>query len=75
VSLLLDENLSPKLLDRLRTFFPQSQHVETVGLRGQDDAVIWDFAKANGLTIVSKDSDFRVFSFIHGPSPKVMCWM
>ena len=32
----------------------------------------WDFARQNGYTIVSKDSDFHQRSFLFGSPPKVV---
>ncbi len=37
-----------------------------------DDGVIWEYAKANGFTIVSKDADFIHRSFLHGFPPKMI---
>lgn len=37
-----------------------------------DDGAIWEYAKTNGLTIVSKDADFIFRSFLHGFPPKVI---
>jgi predicted nuclease of predicted toxin-antitoxin system len=72
VSLFLDENLSAKLVDRLRPIFPGVQHVDLAGLRGQTDHAVWNFARDHGLAIVSKDNDFRQLAFLHGPPPKVI---
>jgi hypothetical protein len=38
VSLLFDENLSPRRIRRLEGAYPQSEHVELVGLKGQPEA-------------------------------------
>ena len=38
------------------------------------DRRVWEFAKANGLLIVSKDGDFQRMSFVWGPPPKVV-WL
>lgn len=35
-----------------------------------DDALIWEYAKANGFAIVSKDSDFHQRSLLYGYPPK-----
>lgn len=74
MSLLFDENLSPKLSDRLRPTFPGTQHVDLAGLRGQTDHAVWEFARNHGLAIVSKDNDFRQLAFLYGPPPKVI-WL
>lgn len=36
--------------------------------------MIWEYAKVNELTIVTKDDDFRQRSFVHGAPPKVV-WL
>ena len=72
--LLFDQNLSPQLTRRLVDIYPDSLHVREVGLRDADDSVIWDYAKANGYAIVSKDSDFQQRSLLHGAPPKFI-WL
>jgi predicted nuclease of predicted toxin-antitoxin system len=72
VKLLLDENLSPRLAELLSDLYPGSAHVHQCGLGSSDDSTIWEYAKANGFTIVSKDSDFEERSIILGCPPKVI---
>ena len=74
MSLLFDENLSPRLVDLLHTRFPGSRHAGSAGLAGHPDRVVWDHARRHGLVIVSKDNDFRQLSFLFGPPPKVI-WL
>jgi predicted nuclease of predicted toxin-antitoxin system len=74
VKLLLDENLSSRLVALLVPAFPDSQHVDSVGLHAQADSTIWNFARENAFTIVSKDDDFRQLSFLRGAPPKVI-WL
>ena len=70
--LLFDENLSHKLGRLLADLFPDSIHVREVGLKAADDPLVWDYAKNNGLMIVSKDSDMHQRSFVFGYPPKVI---
>ncbi|MCY3547043.1 MAG: DUF5615 family PIN-like protein [Gemmatimonadetes bacterium] len=72
MSLLFDENLSPRLVADLSDVFPGSVHVRDVGLARATDAAIWAYARDHDLTIVSKDSDFHQLSFVQGPPPKVI---
>jgi predicted nuclease of predicted toxin-antitoxin system len=72
VKLLFDQNLSPKLPAALASLYPDSVHVRTLGMREADDGVIWDYAKANGYVIASKDGDFQQRSLAHGHPPKVI---
>ncbi len=74
MKLLLDENLSPRLVQALGQEFPGSAHVRTLGLRGATDAAIWELARRETYAIVSKDNDFRQLSFLHGAPPKVI-WL
>ena len=72
MKLLFDENVSPRLVVGLSDMFPGSVHVRDAGLSRASDAVIWDYARDRGLTIVSKDSDFHQASFLRGSPPKVI---
>jgi len=74
VKLLLDENLSPRLVQALSHEFPGIAHVELFRLRGSRDRAIWEVARANDYILVSKDNDFRQLSFLFGPPPKVI-WL
>lgn len=56
----------------LEDLFPGSAHVFSLGLSTADDRAIWDLAKSEGFTIVSKDSDFASMSVLEGAPPKVI---
>jgi predicted nuclease of predicted toxin-antitoxin system len=51
-----------------------SVHVRQVGLASADDKAVWDYARAEGFTIISKDSDFHQRSLLFGHPPKVI-WL
>ena len=70
--LLLDENLSPRLIARITDIFPGSLHVIHANLDNSPDIEIWNYAKANRLAIVTKDKDFLLFSAQHGTPPKIV---
>lgn len=70
MKLLLDENLSDRLIYRIVDLYPGSAHVKTLALNNTDDAAIWDYAKANDFVIVSKDADFHQRSLVYGHPPK-----
>ena len=72
--LLFDENLSPRLPGLLADLFPGSLHVRDVGMKATDDPVVWEYAKGNGLMIVSKDMDMHDLSLVLGDPPKVV-WL
>lgn len=70
--LLYDQNLSPRLVRLLADLYPDALHVRDVGLESADDNAVWQYAKDNGLVIVSKDSDFHHRSLLFGFPPKVI---
>ena len=74
MKLLFDENLSHRLVATLASEFPESAHIETLGMRGETDTRIWDYARDSGFVIVSKDNDFRQRTFLYGPPPKII-WL
>ena len=72
VKLLLDQNLSHRLCDRLADLGIPVVHARSVVLEAADDARIWAHAAEHEFMIVSKDSDFNNRAFLFGPSPKVV---
>ena len=74
MKLLFDENLSPKLPRLVGTVFADSRQVRELGLKGQTDEDIWNFAKTNGYTIISKDQDFYQRALLYGAPPKFV-WL
>ena len=72
MKLLLDENLSPRLVGSIIDLYPGSQHVHHVQLDGADDSAVWAYAKSHGFAIVSKDSDFAERSVLDSEPAKVI---
>src|SRR3954467_14183221 len=74
MKILWDQNLSPKLVNRLADLFPGSTHVQSVGLDCADDDQVWEHSRLNGFAIVSKDADYNNLSVVRGSPPKVI-WL
>jgi predicted nuclease of predicted toxin-antitoxin system len=72
--LLLDENVSPRLVGRLAPLFPGTQCVERVPELGAaaTDRAIWTYGKSHNLAIVTKDKDFAELFARFGHPPKVI---
>lgn len=70
MKLLLDENLSDRIVCRIIDLYPDSEHVKTLALTNTDDGIIWEYAKENDFVIVSKDSDFHQRSLLYGHPPQ-----
>lgn len=72
MKLLFDQNLSWRLPEKLSDLYPDSQHVREAGMKESEDIDIWEYAKANGFVIVTKDLDFQQRSLLFGYPPKVV---
>ncbi len=72
MKLLLDQNLSPRLVQLLHNDFPESIHVSEIGFAESNDRQIWQFAREQGYLIVTRDSDFMEMSTLLGSPPKVI---
>ncbi len=72
VKLLLDQNISYRLVGKIDPLFPGTEHVRRLGLENKLDNQIWDYAKKEGFTIVTFDSDFYDMSLLRGHPPKLI---
>jgi predicted nuclease of predicted toxin-antitoxin system len=74
VRLLLDENLSERLLSAIVGLFPGSTHVRTLGRQGAADTAVWEIAREGGFVLLTRDEDFVSMSVLRGAPPKVV-WL
>lgn len=74
MKLLLDQNVSYRVLGELEVAFPGSTQVRLIKLDTADDKTIWEYARDHGFTIVSQDSDFHELAMYYGVPPKVI-WL
>jgi len=73
MKLLLDANLSWRLVKRLSNDFPTVEHLTRTGLPiPADDKEIWNWALANDFIIVTNDEDFSNLLILRGFPPKVV---
>jgi len=70
--LLFDQNLSPRLVEKLIDIFPESSHVYFEGLDRASDIEMWLWAKSHGFSIVTKDADFSELNILRGFPPKII---
>ena len=70
--LLFDQNVAARLVVDLSDLFPESRNTSDLGLSRAADDEIFAYAKEHGYVVVSKDSDFRHWSFLFGFPPKVI---
>ncbi len=74
MKLLLDENLSRRVVPFIQDAFPESTQVALLGMENCPDKDIWHYAKAHDYVIVTKDSDFYEMSLLYGQPPKII-WL
>jgi predicted nuclease of predicted toxin-antitoxin system len=73
MKLLLDANISWRLVENLRTHFSDCFHVDrTELLVPAKDADIWNYALTHQLILVTNDDDFLDYARIKGFPPKVV---
>ncbi len=59
MKLLFDQNLSFKLPHLLVDIFPESSQVRLVQLDRANDAMIWEYARANDYVLVTQDAAMK----------------
>ena len=72
MKLLLDENLSRRIVPALQLRWPGSSQVALLGLERATDAQLCTFAAENGFVIRSKDDDFHRLVSARGYRPKLV---
>lgn len=72
MKLLLDQNLSRKIVKQIEEIYPGSCHITLVMPENSADEQIWRYAEEQGCVIVTKDDDFEQKSVLLGHPPKVI---
>ena len=73
MKILLDANISWKLVDKLKPIFGECAHVDLIGLNvPANDLDIWKYALENKHIIITKDNDFLNLLEINGFPPKIV---
>lgn len=72
MKLLLDQNISHKVVGQLRQHFNEIYSIREFDLTNAMDFKIWEFAKSNEFTIVTFDEDFYKIQLIRGYPPKII---
>lgn len=70
--LLLDQNISHRILKSIEVHYPESISVKGKGLMNASDRDIWEYAKKNDYIIVTYDSDFNDLNSLFGFPPKII---
>ena len=70
MNLLFDQNISFRLIKKIKDVFPDSKQVKELGLENATDIFI--YAKQNNFAIVTFDSDFCDLTTLKGFPPKII---
>jgi len=76
MKLLLDANISWRLVSILKEHFGECVHSDNIPELEfpAKDTKIWQYAKDNGYTIITRDNDFNDLITIKGFPPKII-WL
>ena len=66
MKLLLDENLSRRLVPFLQHDYPGSNQVVLLGMESASDKAVWQKVKDDVYVIVIRDADFQELSLVWG---------
>jgi predicted nuclease of predicted toxin-antitoxin system len=66
MKLLFDQNISFRILSKIKAHFPEAKQVRQLGIENYSDIEIWKFAKENKFTNVTFDADFFDLSNLKG---------
>ena len=73
MKLLLDANLSWRLIKPLQKYFTEVLHVKSINLPyPSSDISIWNYTYENGFCIVTNDEDFLHLLLQKGYPPKII---
>jgi predicted nuclease of predicted toxin-antitoxin system len=74
MKLLLDENLSRRIVPFIQGNYPGSSQISILDLEQAYDKTIWQYAINNDYIITTKDADFYEMSMLYGQPPKII-WL
>ena len=74
MKLLLDHNISHKLVARLADVFPGSTQTRLLNLGRTNDPQLWLIAQTHDFIFVTKDKDVAELAILRGAPPKVI-WL
>ena len=69
-----DQNISFKIISKLKDTFPEARQVCELGLENATDREIWEYAKENNYSVVTFDADFYDMSNLYGHPPRII-WL
>jgi predicted nuclease of predicted toxin-antitoxin system len=72
MKLLIDQNISYRLIKKFKEYFEDIQSVKQNNLEDAADITIWQYALQHGFTLVTFDEDFYNIQLLKGVPPKII---
>jgi predicted nuclease of predicted toxin-antitoxin system len=73
--ILIDQNISFRLIARINATFPDAEHVKSLDLMDTNDYDIFMYARRKGIeAVLTLDEDFNLLVLEHNPPPKII-WL
>lgn len=72
MKLLLDQNISYRVIAKIKVIYPLCESVKELNLWDQDDYEIWKFALANDYCVITFDEDFYNFNSVFDKCPRII---
>ncbi|MGB5598048.1 MAG: DUF5615 family PIN-like protein [Thiothrix litoralis] len=66
MKLLLDENLSRRIIPAIVDVYQESSQIALLGMESAADGEIWAYARQENYLLVTQDSDFHDLSALYG---------
>lgn len=74
MKLIFDQNISFRIISKLKVNFPEEKQVRELELENSTYLEIWKYAKSTGYSIVTFDADFYDMSNLYGHPPRII-WL
>lgn len=74
MKLLLDENLSRRIIPFVQDIYPGSTQVALIEMEQATDKMIRQYAIEHDFVIATKDADFYEMNMLYGQPPKII-WL
>ncbi|NJO00592.1 MAG: DUF5615 family PIN-like protein [Bacteroidia bacterium] len=74
MKLLLDQNISYRIIKLLHEFYPEMSQIGRLGMAQTDDAMVWQYARTHNYILVTFDAYFHERNLISGYPIKII-WL
>ena len=73
MKLLIDQNISHRIIDSISDIYPESVHLKDIHLLHNSDLELWEFALNNHYVLVTTDLEACNRNVLENNSPKIIC--